>query len=184
MENNCNWNRDRCLKWLIFLALFLFGLFCFMKEYGYCEEIEQQDYYNVPVEEECLYQYYQPQVEINYFLQKRMNYQPPTRNQKQQWQEAYDNHHFHAVRTYNDAYNRVWWLPNLTWRQLGRDAWVAACSMASTKTPTSALVVAFSTMLSQYGLHCLDEWDYIEEKLYWSKFHFDECAKYASLIHG
>ena len=100
------------------------------------------------------------------------------------WQENYEFHMLEAKRTYTDAYNKVWWLPNLTWRQIGRDAWIAACGTAGGSTVCGRLVIAFSTMLSSYGLHCLDEWDYINDKLYWSEFHFRECEKYVKLLHG
>lgn len=200
-----DWKNSKALKWAIFFALFFFGLFCFMKDKGYCSEPEAQDItleqyeeslkYRVPVEEEYLFQHPNtPCHAKSMMLQShecRSNWQskpgrssPPSASQRQKWQDAFDMHSFNAIRTYNDAYDRVWWLPNLTWRQWGRDAWVAACAMASTKTPCAALVVAFSTMLSQYGLHCADEWEYIENKLYWSEYHFNECIKYAQLLQG
>lgn len=201
-------NKSKALKWAIFFALFFFGLFCFMKDKGYCAEIEfncaeiefeeiiieqPEDFFKdrVPVDQEYLFQY--PDFSPPEFQAKNLikSYQCRTqygkvdnRAQRQKWQDAFDMHHFNAIRTYNDAKDCVWWLPNLTWRQWGRDAWVAACAMASTKTPCQALVVAFSTMLSQYGLHCADQWDYIEDKLYWSEYHFNECIKYAQLLQG
>lgn len=200
-----NWNNNQYLKWGITLILAIVGTYCMLKSYGYCNEVETYydycideeeapSYESVPVEQEYLYQYgarpvlaksakwvnpYEHKWDNPVYAKGKGN-----ANQRQQWQDEYDNHHFNAVRTYNDAYNRVWWLPNLTMRQLGRDAWIAACATAGTKTVCSALVVAFSTMLSQYGLHCLDEWDYIEDKLYWSDYHFKQCAYYAKLLHG
>ena len=36
-----NWrdlNKNKYLKWALFFALFFFGLFCYMKDYGYAEE--------------------------------------------------------------------------------------------------------------------------------------------------
>lgn len=162
------------IKWTIVILLFLIALLGFMKDRGYCD-----NYYSVPLEEEYLYQ----NLECRSSWKAKPNSPMPARSQRQKWQDAYDDHHFNAVRTYTDAYNRVWFLPNLTWRQIGRDAWIAACAMASTKQPTAALVVAFSTMLSQYGLHCLDEWDYIQEKLQWSQYHFEQCAYYAEKLN-
>lgn len=200
-----DWKNSKVLKWALVFIFLAFALFTFLKDRGYCNEfeceyIEAGKEFNyefpsdpVPLEDEFLYQHPSGSVFAksmnlpsyvcrgNYTI--REEYRPkPNRNQREQWQEAYDNHHFNAVRTYNDAYNRVWFLPNLTMRQLGRDAWVAACAMAGTKTPGQALVMAFATMLSQYGLHCLDEWDYIQDKLYWAEFHFKECVYYANLL--
>lgn len=174
-----NWN-SKLLKWIIFFILFFSGLFCYMKDYGYCDECQFNHYFPIPVEQEYLFQNYEARSNWN----GQRNKKPPSGNQKLKWQEAYDDHHFNAIRTYNDAYNRVWFLPDLSWREIGRDCWVSACALASTKTPSAALVVAFSTLLSQYGLHCLDEWDYIQDKLYWSKYHFDQCSYYANLLNG
>jgi hypothetical protein len=199
-----DWKNSKALKWAIFFALFFFGLFCFMKDRGYCAEIEfeeiiieqPEDFFKdrVPLDEEYLYQYYENPLakSVSFPMYEcRSNWQakpgrnsPPAASQRQKWQDAFDMHSFNAIRTYNDAKDCVWYLPNLTWRQWGRDAWVAACAMASTKTPCQALVVAFSTMLSQYGLHCADQWDYIADKLYWSEYHFNECIKYAQLLQG
>lgn len=161
------------VKWGLFLILFLIGFFCYMKDYGYCDQ------YHIPLQEEYLYQ----NCDCRVPWQARPNRPLPDRSQRQKWQDAYDDHHFNAVRTYTDAYNKIWWLPNLTWRQIGRDCWVSACGLAATNSPTQALIVCFSTLLSQYGLHCLDEWDYIEEKLSWSKYHFDQCVHYAGLLN-
>jgi hypothetical protein len=174
-----------------------------MKDYGYCSQEDDyrtsEEYYiyhfkdSLPVFDEYLYQFPESfelrETDLITRYEFRSNWQAKpgrpkniTQSQLQQWQEAYDDHHFHAVRTYTDAYNRVWFLPDLTWRQIGRDCWITACALAATRTPSTALVVAFTTLLSQYGLHCLDEWDYIQEKLKWSQHHFDQCAIYANML--
>lgn len=170
--------KNSFLKWAIFFALFFFGLFCYMKDHGYCAQYDGIDEIHIEVEDEYLYQHYDFRSPWG-----RNHNQQSSRSQKQKWQEAYDHHHFNAVRTYTDAYNRIWFLPDLTLRQVGRDCWITACAMAATKQPTAALVVAFSTLLSQYGLHCLDEWDYIQDKLQWSQYHFEQCAYYAGLLN-
>jgi hypothetical protein len=161
------------LKWLIFLFLFFLGLFCYMKDYGYCADCR------IPHTQEYLFERYEaksswvkPKINKDYEIEMIV------------WQEEYEFHMFHAKRTFEDAKNRIWWLPDLTWRQIGRDAWISACAMATTKSPGPALVVAVSTMLSSYGLHCLDEWDYIQEKLAWSKYHFEQCDIYAAKMNG
>jgi hypothetical protein len=197
-------NDNNYLKWGFTLLLFLFGTFCMLKSYGYCEEYEEQieNQYllpqhrgaPVPVEDEYMYQYryYHDEVYIPYAKRSNWGKGKPQEihpyddiNAKRaEWQELYDKHHFDAVRTYTDAYNKVWWIPDLTLRQLGRDAWVAACGTAGGSTLSGRLVIAFAAMLSSYGLRCLDEWDYIQDKLYWSNYHFEQCAIYAQKLHG
>ena len=138
-----NWKNSKLWKWIIFLFLFLFGLFCYMKDYGYCSECSYNFHQSIPVEEEYLYKDYHSRVPWGIKPQASLS-------QKQEWQEAYDNHHFNAVRTYNDAYNRLWWLPNLTWRQIGRDCWVSACAVASTKTASTALVPSLPQKIAKH----------------------------------
>lgn len=171
---NKDWKNNKNLKWIVTLILVIISLFCYMKDKGYCQE------YRIPNDQEFLFE--------KYHGRSRWEAKPGRNNgvsvnQVQKWQDEYDHHHFHAVRTYQDAYDRVWYLPNVSWRQLGRDAWVAACSSVGGSTINSRLVIAFATALSNYGLHCIDEWEYIEEKLNWSRYHFDECAKYAKLLN-
>jgi len=206
-----DWKNSKLLKWALVFVFLAFALFAFLKDRGYCDEFEQEYYdcekeFNyefpeppIPIEDEYLFQYGAAQNNLNIKLYSakwvnpydhvwegnpyNQNKKTPAQ-QRQEWQAEYDQHHYDAVRTYNDAYNRIWFLPNLTLRQLGRDAWVAACAMAGTKTPGQALAMAFATMISQYGLHCLDEYDLIQDKLKWSAYHFSECVKYASLLHG
>lgn len=204
-----DWKNSKALKWALVFVFLAFALFTFLKDRGYCDEAEYVDpgvEFNyefpeppIPVEEEYQFQHYDFGVKIpvkakcagkwvnpydHVWKDNPYNQNKKTpAQQRQEWQDEYDQHHYDAVRTYNDAYNRIWWLPDLTLRQLGRDAWVSACAMAGTKTVSQALVMAFATMLSQYGLHCMDEWDYIQDKLYWSNYHFDECVRLASLLN-
>ncbi len=200
MNTENGWNDSKSLKWGITILLFLIGTFCMLKSYGYCDKNEfdypQYDFkkeFNyifpdppIPVEEEYLYQF-SPNQQAMQFIEsfsKRTNYGKPQNKHTMRayWQQEYDFHHCEGVRTYNDAYNRVWYLPDLSWRQLGRDAWVAACGTAGGSNPSARLVIAFSTLLSQYGLHCLDEWEYIQDKLYWSRYHFEQCIYYANQL--
>jgi hypothetical protein len=153
------------------------------KSYGYCEEYKSNFEYEIQfgeemvlVEDEYLYQ--------NLSDKSFLKIQSAKSSKIKEWQEQYDFHMFHAKRTYEDAKNKVWWLPNLSWRQRGREAWVAAFSTIGAQTIQLKLVVAVSSFLCQYGLDCLDEWDYINDKLYWSKYHFEQCEIYAYKLNN
>jgi hypothetical protein len=159
----------KILNWVITGTLVAAGMYCYLKSYGYCEE------YRIPHTQEYLFE----NIELRSHGHRR-----PTGQQRIQWQEEYELHLFHAKRTYEDAKNRVWYLPNVTWRQRGREAWNAAFATVGATTPQLKLVLAVSSLLCQYGLDCMDEWEYIEEKLYWSEYHFKECEKYQELLNG
>lgn len=166
--------KERLLKYAITGALVALGTFCLLKSYGYCE------YYALPIDQEYRFEHYE--CRNNWDANNGRPNSPKKPSIKQNYQQEFDYHMFHAKRCYEDAYNRVWWLPNLSWRQIGRDAWVAACATTGGNTITSRLVIAFSAMLSSYGLTCLDEWDYIQDKLKWSQYHFEQCEYYARMM--
>lgn len=189
----------RTFCYIVQFLLAIYGAYCMFRSFGY-------GYEHVEVKDEYLYQFSDTEW-VNPYLRKweistnpawnnPLNYQNPdwenpltakpkvNANQKAKWQKEYEFHEFHAKRTYEDAYNRSWYLPDLNWRQRAREAWIAAFSMVGAQTPTMKLIMAASSLLMQYGLDCLDEWEYIEDKLKWSEYHFQECEKYAKLIHG
>lgn len=79
---------------------------------------------------------------------------------------------------------RAWYLPNQTRRDLYRKAWVSAGAAVTSPGLSLKFVTALVTAIVQYGLDCFDEYDYIEKKLDWCKFHLEECAHYAYLIES
>lgn len=171
-----------------------------MRSYGYGEEFE-----HVPVEQEYLYQFSDTewvnpylvkwQIPTNTEWKNPYTYQNPdwknplnptsngTPKQRAKWQKEFDFHMLQATRTYNDAKNRCWYLPQLTWRERAKEAWMAAFSTVGSSTLNMRLVVAVSSLLMQYGIDCLNEWEYIEEKLRWCEYHLKECEKYSNLLN-
>lgn len=105
-----------------------------------------------------------------------------TKQQRLKWQEEYEFHMLHAIRTYTEAKDKRWWLPDLTERQKARICWTTAISMVPAPTPQAKIVVCVTQLLVQYGLECIDEWDYIKDKLKWSEYHFNECDKFQRLL--
>ena len=108
----------------------------------------------------------------------------PSRSEKAKWQEAYENHMFHAKRTYEDAKEKCWYLPRVNDRDKARYCFTTAIATVGSTSPTGRLVAAVTTFLVQYGLDSMDEWDYIQEKLHWSEYHFDMCDHYQNLINN
>ncbi|EFB42177.1 MULTISPECIES: hypothetical protein [Parachlamydia] len=50
--------------------------------------------------------------------------------------------------------------------------------MAVPGSPQSKLIAAILNLLLQYGLDCLAEWEEIDEKLYWIKYHYEMAEFY------
>jgi len=105
-------------------------------------------------------------------------------NLKKEWQESYEFHMFHALRTFNDAKDKCWYLPRVSDRDKARHCFTAVCSALSASSLSGRVIASLSALLINFGLDALDEWDYISEKLHWSQYHFEQCEFYQSLLNN
>lgn len=154
-------------NYLNYIAIFLIilGLYFFCKSFASAE---------IPVQDEYFFQH----MKRTTVYKTRQS----TSEQRIKWQEEYEFHMFQAIRTYNDAKDKCWWLPDITERDRARMCWTTAVSVLACPTPQGKLIVCVTQLLIQYGLDVIDEWDYIKDKLAWSKFHFDECERLQQLL--
>ena len=49
-------------------------------------------------------------------------------------------------------------------------------------TPQSKLIRSLISLMLNYGLDCMDEWDYINNKLYWAEYHWDMYEFYCNVL--
>jgi hypothetical protein len=90
-------------------------------------------------------------------------------------------HRQEGARTYKDAKELCWWLPNLDQRQVTRMCFETAAALMVPADPMSKLVAATAVLLVEYGIDCIDEWHTINNKLYWSEYHFEVAEHYEFL---
>lgn len=158
------------LKMAIPLILLAWASYYLLIAYGYANE------FSIPPEQEYRFEHYEARTKYTDNRSQSVN--------RAKLQEEYDFHHFNAIRCYQDAYNRAWYLPDITVRQRFKEAWIAAFTTVGVQTAQLKLVVAISSFVMQYGLDCFDEYHYIQDKLNWSEYHFRECEKIAKMLHG
>ncbi len=103
-------------------------------------------------------------------------------NDKKFYQEKVNFHKANAERTYKDAKNRCWWLPVLSDRENAKYCFTTAVALLTPNSPQSKLVAATMTLLLQYGLDCIDEWNYIQNKLHWSQYHYEMMEFYQDIL--
>jgi hypothetical protein len=103
---------------------------------------------------------------------------------RKDWQESYEFHHFHAVRTFEDAKEKCWYLPRSSDREKARYCFTSVMSTIGASTKKGKLLNALITMLIHYGLDVMDEWDYINDKLYWCQYHYEMCEHYQILLQN
>jgi len=104
-------------------------------------------------------------------------------------EECIDKIQFHrgeADRIYNEVKDHVWFLPNLDDRQ-------KAHRVFSLIGPTVLVdggirkksAAVFIQLALEYGLDCMDEWDWISNKWHWVEHHTDLADFYERyLIHN
>jgi hypothetical protein len=78
---------------------------------------------------------------------------------------------------YNLAKDKTWWLPDLSNREKGRYCYTSFVAGIFPSTPQSKIVAMISVALTQYGLDCISEWNYINEHMmqsqaWWESYEF------------
>jgi hypothetical protein len=159
---------------VIFYGLILAGTFFLCRSCAYAES-HLDEYINaVPPEHICLRtQWGRPQDQIK---------QPSQKSQRLHWKEDYDFHLSNGIRCYEDAKSKCWYLPNIEDREKARYCFTTSIAAVGNANAYCKLVAMVSSLLLQYGLDCMDEWDYIKTKLYWSSYHFELCDHYELLL--
>lgn len=157
------------LGYSLSVFLFLLGTYFLMKSFGYAAEDWMIRY--VPDSE----------TEIYYFSMKRPG-QRSVEELKKEWKEEYEMHKREGQRCYDEAKEKCWWLPDVSDRKRARDCYQAFIASLGGATLTGKLVLSLLSLLTSYGLDCIDEWEYIEYKLNWAKFHFELCDHFEKLL--
>ncbi len=107
----------------------------------------------------------------------------PSREKISEWQKDYDFHLKEGIRCYNEAKEKCWYLPDISERDKARYCFTTAVASIGNHTPCFRLVSMVTTLLLQYSLDSMSEWNSIQNKLYWSSYHFELCDHYYNLIH-
>ena len=91
-------------------------------------------------------------------------------------------HKENGERCYDDAKERCWWLPYIEDRKKARYCFTSLGILASPGDPKSKIIISVISALIQYGIDANDEWNYIDNKLYWSQYHFEMMEFHEHLI--
>jgi len=105
-----------------------------------------------------------------------------SKKDRQYYQEKIKFHRDNGDRTYRDAKNKCWWLPDLSDREKAKYCFSTAVALIAPNDPKSKLIGATLTLLLQYGLDCMDEWNYIQNKLHWSEYHYEMMEFYQEVL--
>jgi hypothetical protein len=83
---------------------------------------------------------------------------------------------------YEYTKRKVWWLPSVSNKEKARYCYTTAIATLGAGSPYSKIVAVTLSLLLQYGLDCIDEWDEISEKFYWMKYHFEMAEFYQDVL--
>lgn len=98
------------------------------------------------------------------------------------YKEKVDFHEANAKRTYKDAKDKCWYLPDVDKREKAKQCFVIATSAILPSEPKSKLIGLLVATMVTYGLDCYDEWNFIKTKLHWSKYHYEMMEFYQSVL--
>lgn len=100
--------------------------------------------------------------------------------------EKIEFHRQEAMRIFEEVKDRVWWMPNLTDREKARRMFNSIIPAILAQGGVTGKIAAVGlTLFGQYGIDCMDEYDWIENKWYWCTYHAEMADFYEScLIHA
>ena len=105
---------------------------------------------------------YTPRFEVNAEL---------TSQQRYFYLEKCEWHELQAEKAFRNAEDLVWYMPQSTNKEKAQSCFATAIACVSASTPQSKIVATISTLLLNYGLYCMDEYDRIQEFLYKARYH-------------
>lgn len=98
--------------------------------------------------------------------------------------EKIEFHKSEGRRIYDEVKDRCWWLPQLDERQKARRVFSLIVPVVASSGITGKVAAAAWTLFGQYGLDCMEEWDWIQNKWHWFEYHAEKADFYERyLIH-
>lgn len=175
-------NFYRYTVYILIVILGVLGLFYTKKAYG-SEHFAYDNYGNVYVFQHPLAKKHMDMIlenNLNLHICRALDLDNcKTNAQKVQF------HKENGERCLADARERCWWLPYIPARDKARYCFTNIGILSCPGDPRSKIIAAIVNTLIQYGIDCQDEWHYINNKLYWSQYHFEMMEFHQQLIaHG
>ena len=103
---------------------------------------------------------------------------------KKTWRREFNFHEKEGIKCYEKAKSMCWYLPQQSDKEMAEGCFITAMSMIAGSSPTSKVVAATITGLTQAGIAMMDEWNSIQHHLYWANYHFELCDFYSNLINN
>lgn len=119
---------------------------------------------------------------INFLIPNKLAASLDDGMDKQYYLDKIDFHKKNGDRTYQEAKSKCWYLPDVDERERAKECFVVAASALLPSEPRSKLIgLVLSTMVT-YGINCYDEWNFINTKLQWAKYHYEMMEFYQQVV--
>lgn len=105
-----------------------------------------------------------------------------TKKDKKYYQEKEKFHQKEGKKCFFNAKNKIWYLPDLDDREKARYCFTSAITSALPADPRAKVIGVILQLVLQYGLDCMDEYNYIQNQLQWSQYHFEMNDFYSSVL--
>lgn len=115
------------------------------------------------------------------FLQKGFQAEL-TATQKKYYKDKVSFHKKEGDRYYKEAKKMCWYLPDLEARERAKDCFTSVMAGLAAADLKSKAIVMLISMLTKYGLDCIDEWNVINTKLRWSEYHYEMQEFYKEVL--
>jgi len=103
-------------------------------------------------------------------------------NERARYVDAINYNEQQAIACYDQAKIKCWWLPDLSDRNRAQYCFNSFMATLAASTPMSKCIHALISMLTNYGLDCLYEWNNINQLLLRSQYHYEMKEFYETVL--
>ena len=96
----------------------------------------------------------------------------------------YKQHQAAGEKLWAEVQIKAWYCPNVQDRDKARYCFTSIFAGITAGTPWSKAMGMCMTMMLNYGLDCMDEWNDIQTDLHWAEYHFELAEHYMRSCNG
>lgn len=105
-----------------------------------------------------------------------------TPEKTQYFQEKVQFHKIKAEECFNKAQEKCWYLPDISYKEMSASCFTTALAILSPADPKAKVAIAVLTLLNNYGLSCIEEWNEIQSLLHEADYHYEMSLFYQEVL--
>src|SRR5574338_60665 len=104
-------------------------------------------------------------------------------NEERYYIKKKEEHYQLAIKYSEQVFMACWYCPNINNQEKARMCYNSVWAMLGSSTPQLKLIMSVGSLLMQYGLECMREWNFIQDNLHNAQHHFEMYEFYTDVLN-